>query len=114
MRKRSYRPPGKRAAMKNNPGYTIKEKSWIARIAAWKLNATSVAIVVGHTIHLHNTKKEELLSNKEWLTHELCHIRQFEEHGFFRFILKYLLESIRHGYYNNKYEVEAREAEREC
>lgn len=91
--------------------YVIKENSWMARIAAYKLNAASVAMVLGHTIHLHNTTKEVFLQNSQWLKHELCHVRQFEQHGFFTFLIKYLLESIRNGYYNNKYEVEARQAE---
>lgn len=97
--------------MQNKLLYIIKENSWIARIAAWKLNASSVAIVLGHTIHLHNTKREEFLLNEQWVRHEICHIRQFEEHGFAMFIFKYLVESLRHGYYNNKYEIEARQAE---
>ena len=97
--------------MQNKLPYSIKEDSWIARIAAWKLNAASVAIVLGHTIHLYNTKTDEFLRNEQWLRHELCHIRQFEEHGFVLFILKYLVESVRHGYYKNKYEIEARQAE---
>ena len=97
--------------MQNNPRYSIKENSWLARFAAWKLNATSVAMVLGHTIHLYNTRREDFLLNEPWVRHELCHIRQFEEHGFLLFILKYLVESIRHGYHNNKYEIEAREAE---
>lgn len=92
-------------------GFTIKENSWLAKIAAWKLKAGSVAFVLGHTIHLYNTSKEEFLQNKAWLRHELCHVRQFEEHGFVPFIFKYIWESIRHGYYNNRYEVEARKAE---
>jgi hypothetical protein len=91
----------------------IKEKSWIAWIAAKKLQASSVAIVVGKTIHLHNTTKNEFLQNKSWVKHELCHIRQFEEHGFFTFIFKYIVESVKHGYYNNKYEREARDAEKD-
>ncbi len=102
--------------MENNSGdtsFTIRENSWLAKMAAWKLRAGSVAFVLGHTIHLYNTSKEEFLQNKAWLRHELCHVRQFEEHGFIAFILKYIWESIRHGYYNNKYEVEARRAEAE-
>lgn len=93
--------------------FTIKENSWLAKIAAWKLSARSVAFVLGHTIHLHNATKEEFLQNKTWLRHELCHVRQFEEHGFVAFIFKYVWESIRQGYYNNKYEAEARLAEKE-
>ena len=68
-------------------------------------------MVLGNTIHLHRTRKEEFLQNKRWVNHELCHIRQFKEHGFWGFILKYLAESIKHGYHNNKYEIEARAAE---
>jgi predicted SprT family Zn-dependent metalloprotease len=97
--------------MASEMSYRVKEKSWIARIAAWKLNATGVAIVFGNTIHLYNTTREDFLRNDCWLKHELCHVRQYREHGFFGFIWKYLLESIRHGYYNNKFEVEARQAE---
>lgn len=94
-----------------NINFTIKEHSWIARVAAKKLQADSVAIVIGKTIHLHNTCKEQFLKNERWLKHELCHVRQFQQHGYILFILKYLWESICKGYYNNKYELEAREAE---
>ncbi len=40
------------------------------------------------------------------LDHELVHIRQFEKAPLILPVL-YLIESIRHGYRNNKYEVEA-------
>lgn len=83
----------------------------MARIAAWKLGTDAVAFVLGSTIHLHNVSKEEFLSHAKWVKHELKHIEQFREHGYYRFIWKYLLESIRKGYYNNRYEREAREAE---
>jgi hypothetical protein len=93
--------------------FRIKENSWIARVAAWKLSAKQVAIVVGKTIHLHNTTKEEFLRNERWVKHELCHIRQYKELGFFKFIALYLWESMKKGYHNNKFEVEARQAERQ-
>lgn len=92
---------------------SIKENSWIARIAARKLRSDDVAIVIGKTIYLHNVSKDLFLENTGWVKHELRHIRQFNEHGFVPFIFKYLLESIRKGYYQNKFEVEAREAETE-
>lgn len=91
--------------------FTIKENSWLAKIAAKKLGTHSVAMVLGSTIHLNNSSKEEFLQNEKWVRHELCHIRQFRQHGFFPFIIKYLWESLRKGYYNNKYEKEARQAE---
>ncbi|HOZ77686.1 MAG TPA: DUF4157 domain-containing protein [Ferruginibacter sp.] len=83
----------------------------MARIAAWKLNASSVAIVFGSTIHLWNSSKEDFLKNERWLKHELCHIRQYKQHGYVGFIVKYLWESLKKGYHNNKFEVEARKAE---
>lgn len=91
--------------------YFIKENSWIAKLAALKLNSKRVAIVMGNTIHLHNTSKQEFLKDERWVKHELCHVRQFQQNGFLPFIAQYVWESIKHGYYNNKYEVEAREAE---
>ena len=95
----------------HNLDFAIKENSWIARIAAYKLGTKKVAIVIGNAVHLHNTSKEEFLNDQRWVKHELCHIRQFKQHGFFIFIVKYLWESLKKGYYNNKYEAEARAAE---
>jgi len=89
----------------------IREHSFLARLAAWKLNSRSVAIVFGTTIHLWNVDKDSFLQNQRWFLHEMEHIRQYKELGFFRFIYQYLLESIRKGYHNNRFEVEAREAE---
>lgn len=91
--------------------FLIKENSWIAKLAARKLQSDSVAIVIGKTIHLHHVSRDVFLKDERWVKHEMCHIRQFKQYGFFNFILKYLLESLRHGYFNNKYEVEARNAE---
>ncbi|WP_126969736.1 DUF4157 domain-containing protein [Gynurincola endophyticus] len=89
----------------------IKEKSFIAWVAAKVLNADQMAMVLGKTIHLHNTSMEEFLADKRWFNHELKHIEQFEQHGFFPFLFKYTIESIKNGYQNNKYEIEARQAE---
>ena len=97
----------------NNTTFHIKERSWIAWVAAKKLHASAVAIVIGKTIHLHNTSRQEFLRNKRWVKHEICHVRQFEQYGFCNFIVKYIWESARNGYYNNRFEREAREAERE-
>lgn len=89
----------------------IKENSWLASIAAWKLGSSPVAMVLGKTVHLHGTDRENFLRDERWVKHELCHIRQFRQYGFFGFLFRYLLESARKGYYNNRFEVEAREAE---
>jgi len=91
--------------------FLIKQNSWIAKIASKKLRSDNVAIVLGKTIHLYHVSKEDFLKDTKWVKHEICHINQFRKHGFLIFILKYLYESMRHGYYNNKYELEARKAE---
>ncbi len=39
------------------------------------------------------------------------HVQQFKKYGFLNFIIKYLWESWKVGYYNNKFEAEARKAE---
>jgi hypothetical protein len=92
--------------------FLVKENSWIAKLAARKLGSENVAIVIGKTIHLYKVSKQDFLQDKSWVKHEMCHINQFKKYGFFKFIIKYLWESARHGYYNNKYELEAREAEK--
>jgi len=100
--------PGKKLA---DNSFSLKENSWLAGIAAKKLRAASAAMVLGNTIHLYNTSQEEFLKNENWVKHELCHLKQFRQHGYIGFIVKYLWESIRKGYYDNKFEVEARAAE---
>ncbi|HRN79652.1 MAG TPA: DUF4157 domain-containing protein [Ferruginibacter sp.] len=91
--------------------FSIRESSFPARIAAYNLKARKVAIVFGNTIHLYGTTSSEFLENTAWVKHELCHIRQYKQYGFIGFIVRYLLESLRTGYYNNRFEVEARAAE---
>jgi hypothetical protein len=88
--------------------YKIVEKSFFARIARMVLKSRNVAMVLGKTIHLSGVNRDAFLKDSGWVAHELCHIRQFQEHGYVRFLWLYLRESMRVGYYNNKYEVEAR------
>lgn len=45
--------------------------------------------------------------------HERCHWQQYQRYGRFRFALLYLWESLRRGYWANRFEVEARAAEEE-
>ncbi len=89
----------------------VKENSKRARIAAWYLGFPAVAMVFGSTIYLWKIKKDSFLNDKKHFAHELCHVQQFKRYGFFRFLAMYLLESLRKGYYNNRFEIEARAAE---
>jgi len=89
----------------------IKENSWLARLAAKQLKGNSAAIVFGNTIYLHGISQQSFLQNETWVKHELKHVAQFRQYGFMVFIFKYLVESYKNGYYYNRFEVEAREAE---
>ena len=99
------------SGLKRPEQVSIKENSWIARIAAKKLKSSTVAIVIGNTIHLHNTTKSDFLLNERWVKHELCHIAQYKQYGTFNFIIMYLWETLKKGYYKNKFEEAARRAE---
>lgn len=90
----------------------IKENSWLAKISAKKLGSKKVAVVFRKTIHLCNTSREEFLKDEKWVCHELAHIQQYEKYGFLKFVFLYTIESIRKGYRNNRYELEAKGKER--
>lgn len=91
--------------------FRIKENTFIARLAARKLKAKNVALVVGHTIHVYGVTKETFLADERWVRHELKHIEQYRRYGLFGFLFRYLIQTIRHGYYNCPLEKEARAAE---
>jgi hypothetical protein len=89
----------------------LVENSWLAAIAAKKLGRSKVAMVIGRRIYLHNTTVDQFVSNKRWVRHELKHVDQYRENGILGFLWKYMIESIRKGYYNNRFEIAARNAE---
>jgi hypothetical protein len=95
----------------NTDAVRIKENSLLARLAAYKLKTKQCAIVINRTIHLHNTNRVDFIANRKWLLHELKHVEQYQRYGTIRFIILYLYETMRNGYRNNRFEVEAREAE---
>ncbi|MBS1775668.1 MAG: DUF4157 domain-containing protein [Bacteroidetes bacterium] len=86
----------------------IKENSWLARWAAKKMKCNSVALVVGRTIYLHNRSPSQFLQDKQWVLHELKHVEQYQKNGWIRFLWLYGLETLKNGYANNRFEVEAR------
>ncbi len=91
----------------------LKENSWFAKLAAAKMKADKLAIVFGTTIHLYNTTAAEFLQDKEWVCHELKHVRQYKQHGRAGFIAKYLWEWVKKGYTRNRFEAEARQSEKD-
>ncbi len=91
----------------------IKENSWLAKLAARKLKSKRIAMVIGYTIHLYGTSAKSFVADKRWLQHELVHVEQYEQAGFTSFLLKYIWQSFKYGYHNNKYEHEARNIEKQ-
>jgi hypothetical protein len=91
--------------------FYIREDALIARVAAFFLKSKRAAIVLGRTIYLHGAKEQELTNSLPWLRHELRHVEQSQQQGAVLFLLRYLVESLRQGYWNNRYEVEARAVE---
>ena len=91
----------------------IKERSWKAKIAAWWLGVDNVAFTLGKTIHLYNATAQEFLHDTRWVKHELKHVEQFRRYGFISFVARYTIETVKKGYRNNKYEIEARMAEQD-
>ncbi len=89
----------------------VKTGSAIARLAAYYMRSSSVALVIGRTIHLHGISKEGFITNTAWVKHELKHVAQYERMGTWRFLWVYLFYSIKFGYRNNPLEIEARAAE---
>jgi hypothetical protein len=90
----------------------VKEKSWRARVAAWVMRGGKTAIVFGRTIHLHEFTYNEFMADKALACHELTHVYQYRQYGYFGFLHRYLWECMKHGYYNNRFEKEARAAEK--
>ncbi len=54
---------------------------------------------------INNGEKDRLLR------HEAKHVEQYQRHGFFGFLIRYIKYHIRYGYLHNPMEIEAREAE---
>ena len=91
--------------------FKIVENSFLARIARLFFGSKRIAMVVGNTIHLSGVDKQTFMSNRKWLIHEMVHIEQYRKLGMLKFLFLYTIESIKNGYYNNCYEIEARAAE---
>lgn len=90
--------------------YRVIENSPVALIAKLYRRSSAIAITFGTWIHISGVKKKDFLQDKVWVEHEIQHIRQYQQYGFWRFLILYLIESVKYGYYNNRFEVEAREA----
>jgi hypothetical protein len=89
----------------------IKQNSFFAKCASRIMKANNLAIVFRKTVHLHNITAHQFLVDEELMRHELQHVIQYKEQGWLIFVIKYLWFSFKNGYFNNPFEVEARNME---
>ena len=87
-----------------------KYNSTISKILAKILKYRLFAITTSKNCTRYSCSKEEVDEIIWWRKHENVHKQQFSKFGWFNFVFQYFLESIKYGYINNKFEVEARKA----
>ncbi len=80
-------------------------------IAAVQLGKPNAAVVIKNTIYLWGATKKEFMQNTSWLRHEMAHVYQYKHYGILLFLYLYFFESAKKGYYNNRFEKEARNQE---
>jgi Domain of unknown function (DUF4157) len=87
-------------------GVVLREGSLVPRIGGLlaRMGAPAAAVTLGRTIVVSPGAR----LSRQLLVHELTHVRQWREDLLFP--VRYTLATIRHGYVNNPYEVEARQA----
>ncbi len=91
---------------------TVVENSVFARIATWYMRTGAVALVWDRQILLWGVDTATFLKSRRWVRHELKHVEQYNRLGKWIFLKEYLTEWVLKGYKNNRFEVEARQAER--
>lgn len=87
---------------------TLREGRLIPAIGGvlGRMGGPAAAVTLGRTIIVNPGVR----LSPDLLVHELTHVRQWESDPLFP--VRYTLESLRRGYWNNRYEVEARDAEK--
>ena len=87
-------------------GVTLRRGHWIPAIGGWlgRMRGPAAAVTLRSTIIVHPGVR----LTRRLLAHELEHVRQWKDP---LFPFRYTLESLRRGYWNNRYEQQAREAE---
>ena len=54
---------------------------------------------------------QELLKDEKLINHEKMHLEQMERDGILKYMVVYNYYWVKYGYWNNPYEIEARDAE---
>ena len=87
-------------------GVVLREGSLVPKIGGLlaRMGGSAAAVTLGRTIVVSPGAR----LSRELLVHELTHVRQWRADLLFP--VRYTLATLRHGYVNNPYEVEARQA----
>ena len=84
----------------------IHPNSFIGRLARNINHTDRYAVTIGGNIFI-SCPLDTFITNKNWVRHELAHVRQYKYFGLGGFLKRYLWFSLLHGYYNNPFELEA-------
>lgn len=90
------------------PGVTVRRNRWIPAIGGVTggMDGSAAAVTLGGTILV----APRVRIDEGLLVHELVHVRQWRSDRLFA--VRYVAEWVRHGYRQNRYEVEAHDVER--
>lgn len=99
-------PPPELPADSVPPEVVLRSGGLIPRIGGilGRMKGPAAAVTLGRTIVVRPGAR----LSEELLAHELVHVRQWREDPLFP--VRYALATLRHGYWDNPYEIEAREA----
>lgn len=89
-------------------GVALRYARWLPRVAGLLsgMGGPAAAVTLGDTIIVHPSVQ----ISERLVRHELAHVRQWRANPW-TFPFRYTLSHFRHGYHDNPFEVEAREAE---
>jgi len=82
--------------------------SKVAKLLAKIMKKQGMALVIGQTVYYSMSEAEV---GPRLRRHENRHKQQYKENGFFKFIFLYIFYTIKYGYRNNPFEVDARNHE---
>jgi hypothetical protein len=90
------------------PGVAVRRAAWIPALGGRLsgMRGRAAAVTLGRTIVVH----PDAPLTERLIRHELAHVRQWQRRPF-AFPVLYVWRHLRHGYRDNPYEVEARQAE---
>jgi hypothetical protein len=100
-------PPPEVPASLVPPGVVLRRGRLVPALGGFfaRMRGPAAAVTLGRTIVVH----PRVRLTRRLLAHELAHVRQWDEDLLFP--LRYTVETMRHGYQENRYERQARDSE---